>query len=175
MQDYVNEWLFTAAYIGNTSIGTAVDKRVEPLFQGGVFEAPRGNLNSPTSWNVKNALLDGIDSTGRVKTMSDHDVRNHQFLFRHKDADKKQVYGLSLPRNYANRYDSRQSAQSFSYDVLDVVSLLSSKLFSFCRSAVRDRRDKLDLGKSNALKTNHIHEQRETNITSIVSRPSRCL
>lgn len=146
IQDYVDEWLFTAAYIGNTSIGTAVDKRVEPLFQGGVFEAPRGNLDNRTNWNVKNALLDGIDSTGRVKTMSDHDASSHQFPLRQGDTNKNQVHGLRLFRYYTNCHHSRQSSRSFPHDLVNVVSFVLGQLLCLSRSTIRDRRDKFDLG-----------------------------
>lgn len=66
-----------AAAIGNESIGLEIDRKVEPLFQGCAFEAPRYvGYNETPYWNVENALKYGISSTGRTKTVADHDVRH---------------------------------------------------------------------------------------------------
>lgn len=55
---------------------------MEPLFQGCAFQAPRHiGFNETPFWNVENALELGLDTTGVVKTVADHEVRNAHLLF----------------------------------------------------------------------------------------------
>jgi hypothetical protein len=82
--DYVREWLQYAQAISNDSIGLAEDKEVEPLFQGCAYEAPRNLTVDPNVWNVADAIRDGMARTGKLKTVSDHDVseqRHPSFLY----------------------------------------------------------------------------------------------
>jgi hypothetical protein len=65
-----------SAAIGDQVLGSSLDSKLEPLFQGCAFEAPRHLGNNATPyWNVENALKFGMASTGRAKTVADHDVR----------------------------------------------------------------------------------------------------
>ncbi|KAL9110758.1 MAG: hypothetical protein Q9227_004750 [Pyrenula ochraceoflavens] len=46
-----------------------------PEFQGCAFEAPRaGNLKNGTTWNVANAVRDGMAKNGMLRTVADHDA-----------------------------------------------------------------------------------------------------
>ncbi|KAH8801732.1 hypothetical protein F5884DRAFT_889825 [Xylogone sp. PMI_703] len=73
IESYVDQWLEFSSAIGKDVIGTSVDRRIEPLFQGCAFEAPRRIGDNETYWNVENAIKFGIASTGKAKTVSDHD------------------------------------------------------------------------------------------------------
>ena len=75
VQSYVDQWLQYAQAIGDDAIGESTDQSLEPLFQGCAFEAPRNLANSSTTvWNVANAVRDGMATTGRLKTVADHEV-----------------------------------------------------------------------------------------------------
>lgn len=74
VQRYVDQWTQFAAAVGKDAIGAA-DSKVEPIFQGCAFEAPRKiQPGNTTIWNVESAIRDGIASTGGAKTVADHDV-----------------------------------------------------------------------------------------------------
>ena len=73
VQDYVNQWLQYADTISEEAIGPTLDPKVEPLFQAGAFEAPR-HLNNASYFTAQSVIEDGIAKTGKVKTVSDHDV-----------------------------------------------------------------------------------------------------
>ncbi|KAF4626665.1 hypothetical protein G7Y89_g11487 [Cudoniella acicularis] len=67
-------WKQYAAAIADTAIGATLDSSLEPLFQACAFEAPRHlGYNATPFWNVENALKFGIASTGKAKTVADHD------------------------------------------------------------------------------------------------------
>jgi hypothetical protein len=62
-----------ADVISTHAIGSS-DASVEPLFQAGNLEAPRF-LGNTSFWNAESLLRDGIATTGKVKDISEHDVR----------------------------------------------------------------------------------------------------
>ncbi|CAG8957767.1 hypothetical protein HYFRA_00000105 [Hymenoscyphus fraxineus] len=68
IKDYVKQWKEYAAAI-EKELGRSNSK---PLFQAGNFQAPR-NLVDASRFTAATAIKEGIDSTGMVKTISDHD------------------------------------------------------------------------------------------------------
>jgi hypothetical protein len=78
---YVDQWLEFADAVGKEAIGSEVDEKIEPLFQGCAFEAPRHlGYNETPFWNVENAIKYGIASTGKAKTVADHDVSSEAWF-----------------------------------------------------------------------------------------------
>ena len=73
VQDYATQWKQYAAAIDEKLRPLSDSQECEPLFQGGAFEAPR-HLNNLSYFTVQTAEESGIASTGKVKTMADHDV-----------------------------------------------------------------------------------------------------
>ncbi|OJJ02013.1 hypothetical protein ASPVEDRAFT_131611 [Aspergillus versicolor CBS 583.65] len=71
---YADQFKEYAAAIVKQSLGDAPKGDKEPLFQGCAFTAPNHiGFNETPFWNVENALKEGLDSTGMVKTVADHD------------------------------------------------------------------------------------------------------
>ncbi len=72
---YVTEWLSYTAKIGAQVFG-ANDAANEPRFQAGAFVGLGGTgFNAAkTQWDAQYILAQGIDSTGRVRSISIHDV-----------------------------------------------------------------------------------------------------
>ncbi|KAJ0416567.1 hypothetical protein BJY00DRAFT_326196 [Aspergillus carlsbadensis] len=71
---YADQFKKYAAAIVNQSLGDGAKHGKEPLFQGCAFQAPRHlGFNETPFWNVENALERGMDSTGMLKTVADHD------------------------------------------------------------------------------------------------------
>lgn len=74
---YTQDWLNYTNLISPQAIGPSDMSFWEPLFQAGVFEGLSGtSFNySKNTWNAEYILRQGIASTGRVKSISTHDVR----------------------------------------------------------------------------------------------------
>ncbi|KAF2239937.1 glycoside hydrolase family 79 protein [Viridothelium virens] len=72
VQDYATQWKQYAATVDEKLRPLSDGQEFEPLFQGGAFEAPR-HLNNLSYFTVQTAEESGIASTGKVKTMADHD------------------------------------------------------------------------------------------------------
>ncbi|KAL9090002.1 MAG: hypothetical protein Q9165_005531 [Trypethelium subeluteriae] len=72
VDDYATQWKQYAAAIDEKLRPLSDGQEFEPLFQGGAFEAPR-HLNNLSYFTVQTAEESGIASTGKVKTMADHD------------------------------------------------------------------------------------------------------
>ena len=78
---YAAQFKEYAAAIVDHSLGDTPNGGMEPLFQGCAFQAPRHiGFNETPFWNVENALELGLDTTGMVKTVADHEVRNARLL-----------------------------------------------------------------------------------------------
>ncbi|KAI9684330.1 MAG: hypothetical protein M1820_010889 [Bogoriella megaspora] len=72
VQDYATQWKQYAASVDEELQTSAGVQDFEPLFQAGAFEAPR-RLNNISYFTAQTAEEAGIASTGKVKTISDHD------------------------------------------------------------------------------------------------------
>ena len=79
---YTQDWLNYTNVIGPEAIGPSDMSFWEPFFQAGVFEGLSGtSFNySKNTWNAEYILKQGIASTGRVKSISTHDVRRSQVI-----------------------------------------------------------------------------------------------
>ena len=73
---YVQDWLNYTSKIGPDVFGPEEFSFWEPRFQAGVFEGLGGTGFNPSKdeWNAEFILQQGIDATGRVKSISIHDV-----------------------------------------------------------------------------------------------------
>jgi hypothetical protein len=81
LQSYVDQWKQTAQAIqANTSLP-------EPRFQGCAFTAPSNLTDSPTVWNVANAVRNGLATDGQLRTVADHEVIVAAAEFRTKKVD----------------------------------------------------------------------------------------
>lgn len=73
---YVTDWLNYTSKIGPDVFGAEEFSFWEPRFQAGAFVGLGGTGFNPktNSWNAEFILEHGIDKTGRVKSISLHDV-----------------------------------------------------------------------------------------------------
>ncbi|PQE19985.1 beta-glucuronidase protein [Rutstroemia sp. NJR-2017a BVV2] len=74
VQAYVTQFLQYATAIDTSVLRSPRNQSLQPLYQAGAFEAPRGVSNpNHTLWNAESILYDGIARTGVVKTIAEHD------------------------------------------------------------------------------------------------------
>ncbi|KAK2615776.1 hypothetical protein N8I77_002504 [Diaporthe amygdali] len=72
-QSYVDQWTEYADAIGKDALGED-DAKLQPLFQGCAFTAPRNiQFGNNSIWSVESVLRLGMARSGRLKTVADHD------------------------------------------------------------------------------------------------------
>ncbi|KAG8168393.1 hypothetical protein KVR01_001142 [Diaporthe batatas] len=72
-KSYVDQWTEFADAIGKDALGED-DAKLQPLFQGCAFTAPRDiDPGNNSVWNVQSVLELGLARSGRLKTVADHD------------------------------------------------------------------------------------------------------